>query len=548
MRYRNLFIAVYLSLFPWSCTPDSTGGTAEFQAPGNGGDSHTHADSQLSVSVTCWSDDLELFMEHPRLQAGQQAKFAVHLTKLDDFKPLSEGPVLFRFSKPGGRPKMVTVGKPDRPGIFGPSLTFDEPGEYTLRLEVLSDELETSLTYGPIRVTAGATEVTEETAVDGAVQYLKEQQWKLPFATSLVERRTINRTFRVSARIVPKAGMEAVVLASVNGRYHPPVEGVPGLGMRVTRGDPLGSMELLPMDETALLEGQVGTGVTLTRLAEDVMKAEASVVAERARVELARKEEDRVEKLVAAGALPRKRLEQVQAEVRIRLSALNAAEQVLVSHRELVARFESAQGGIAVSPGLVQLEAPISGVITETSAVSGSYRQSQDILFQIVDTRQVWVQGEVFEKDLEGLRSMDGGYLELSGPESYELAAEDLVHIGARIDSSSRTLPVIFEISNPEREVKLEALGRLSIRTEKRLDTLVAPRSAVLLEESRPVVYVQQGGETFERRMVKTGIEDREWVEILDGLAPGERIVTVGSYDVALAARSTEMPEHGHVH
>jgi multidrug efflux pump subunit AcrA (membrane-fusion protein) len=59
---------------------------------------------------------------------------------------------------------------------------------------------------------------------------------------------------------------------------------------------------------------------------------------------------------------------------------------------------------------------------------------------------------------------------------------------------------------------------------------------------------VQQGGETFERRFVEEGIEDQEWVEILEGLEPGERIVTVGSYDVALAARSSELPVHGHVH
>ena len=130
----------------------------------------------------------------------------------------------------------------------------------------------------------------------------------------------------------------------------------------------------------------------------------------------------------------------------------------------------------------------------------------------------------------------------------YDLAAGDLVHIGARIDSNSRTLPVIWEVANVNGEIRLGTLGRLSLRTGKRTDSVAVPRSAVLFEESRSVVYVQQGGETFERRFVKTGIEDQEWVEILEGLELGERIVTTGSYDVALAARSSELPEHGHVH
>jgi RND family efflux transporter MFP subunit len=548
MRYRSLFIAVYLSLVSWSCSSDNSPEAPDTGVHSHGESSHVHADSEASVSVTYWSDDLELFMEHPPLQVGHLVKFAVHLTKLDDFEPLSEGPVLFRFVKPGGKPKMVTVGRPDRPGIFGPSLTFDEPGEYTLRLEVVSDELETSLSYGPIEVAEGAIEDAGETEVADTVSYLKEQQWKLPFTAEVVERRTIEQTLRVSARIVPKAGMDAVVLASVNGRYRPPSEGVPRLGMAVQRGDPLGYMDLLPLDETALVGGRVETEVTLSRLAEEIIKAEATVVAEKERLEVAKKEADRVEKLVEAGALPRKRLDQAGAEVRIRLSALKAADQVLASHQEIVSRFDSTRGGTGTSSGPISLEAPIAGVIMDVSVVAGSYRAGRDPLFRIVDTREVWVQGEVFEKDLVKLKSLDGAYLQLPGLETYNLAAGDLVHIGARIDSNSRTLPVIWEVANANGEIRLGTLGRLSLRTGKRTDSVAVPRSAVLFEESRSVVYVQQGGETFERRFVKTGIEDQEWVEILEGLELGERIVTTGSYDVALAARSSELPEHGHVH
>jgi len=498
--------------------------------------------------VSHWGDDLELFMEHPPLQVGQLVKFAVHLTKLDDFTPVSEGPVLFQFSKPGGKSKIVTVGRPDSPGIFGPSLTFDEPGEYTLQMEVLSDQLETSLTYGPFQVTETPPEEAGEAEPEDAVRYLKEQQWKLPFATEVVGKRTINQTLRVSARIIPKAGKEAVVLASVNGRYRPPDNGIPHLGLRVAKGDLLGHMELLLKDQIALVGGQVETELALTRLEEEILGAEAMVVAEQERLAVSEKEEDRVTKLVEAGALPRKRLDQAQAEVRIRRSALQAATDVLNSHRAVVARFDSVQRDVADNSGLIPLKAPINGIIVDTSVVPGAFRSGPDALFRIVDTRQLWVQGEVFERDLPYLKSVGGAFLEMPGLEPYALAADNLVHIGARIDSGSRTLPVIWEMTNPDGDLRLGTLGRLSIRTGTKVEAIAVPRSAVLLEENRSIAYVQRGGETFERRIVRVGIEDQGWVEILEGLEPGERIVTEGSYDVALAARSSELPDHGHVH
>jgi RND family efflux transporter MFP subunit len=498
--------------------------------------------------VSHWGDDLELFMEHPPLQVGQLVKFAVHLTRLDDFTPVSEGPVLFQFSKPGGKPKIVTVGRPDSPGIFGPSLTFDEPGEYTLQMEVLSDQLEASLTYGPFQVTATPPGEAVETEPEDAVRYLKEQQWKLPFATEVVAKRTINQTLGVSARIIPKAGKEAVVLASVNGRYRPPDNGIPHLGLRVAKGDLLGHMELLLTDQIALVGGQVETELALTRLEEEILGAEAMVVAEQERLAVSEKEEDRVTKLVQAGALPRKRLDQAQAEVRIRRSALQAATDVLNSHREVVARFDSVQRDVADNSGLIPLKAPIKGIIVDTSVVPGAFRSGPDALFRIVDTRQLWVQGEVFERDLPYLKSVGRAFLEMPGLEPYALAADNLVHIGARIDSGSRTLPVIWEMTNPEGDLRLGTLGRLSIRTGTKVEAIAVPRSAVLLEENRSIAYVQRGGETFERRIVRVGIEDQGWVEILEGLEPGERIVTEGSYDVALAARSSELPDHGHVH
>jgi multidrug efflux pump subunit AcrA (membrane-fusion protein) len=74
------------------------------------------------------------------------------------------------------------------------------------------------------------------------------------------------------------------------------------------------------------------------------------------------------------------------------------------------------------------------------------------------------------------------------------------------------------------------------------------PVSAVVDDQGQSVAYVEVAGEAFERRGLRLGIRDGDFVQVLDGLAPGERVVTRGAYQVRLAAASGAVPAHGHAH
>jgi cobalt-zinc-cadmium efflux system membrane fusion protein len=63
-----------------------------------------------------------------------------------------------------------------------------------------------------------------------------------------------------------------------------------------------------------------------------------------------------------------------------------------------------------------------------------------------------------------------------------------------------------------------------------------------------PVVFVQIDGESFERRPVRLGSSEGGYVHVLEGVVPGERVVSRGAYLVRLAAMSSQIPAHGHVH
>jgi len=76
---------------------------------------------------------------------------------------------------------------------------------------------------------------------------------------------------------------------------------------------------------------------------------------------------------------------------------------------------------------------------------------------------------------------------------------------------------------------------------------LTVPAGAVIDLAGVSVVYVQLGGETFEERVVRTGALDGDVIEIVSGLSPGDHVVTVGAYQVRLAALSPDAaPAHSH--
>ena len=125
-----------------------------------------------------------------------------------------------------------------------------------------------------------------------------------------------------------------------------------------------------------------------------------------------------------------------------------------------------------------------------------------------------------------------------------------LIAIGNVIDPATKTLPVIFEVDNPNHSLKVGMHADVFIETGEKAESVVISSTAVLHESGKKVAFVQTGGETFEKRFITTGIttslEDEEVVQILEGIEAGERVVTQGAYAIKLAAASGEIPTHAH--
>ena len=528
-----------------------------------GGSEHTHVvgTEEAFLTATAWGDGLELFMEYPPLRAGVPASFAVHLTGLPESKPVVEGPVIFNFMRGEESVKLLTMGNPEQPGILAPDIVFDDPDELRLVVEVLGEDISGEVVVDSLTVHETEADLSGlQPEADGAlISYLKQQQWVLPFAASTVERRSLRQSIQSVGEILAKTSHDTAVFPLISGQFIEPSGGIPQLGDRVAKGQLLGSIVRSPDQQSSMSNYQVQTGLSLVEMKRLIAGSEATLAEERSRLELARRELVRVEGLFEIEAVSERRLDESRSEVEIREAAVRAAQEVRQSLQDSENRIQGQGQNLQELGTSIPLEAPISGTIVDMNVVAGAFVEAQHVLYRIVDLSEVWVQGVVYESDI-GLitpRSMATvtrhGHQTFSGlhdHETYfELRSNRLVTVGNVVDEHTRTIPVIWEVSNSRRELKIGMLTTLDIGTGIEIQGLAIPESAIFLEENKNIVYVQVGGESFVRRIVSTGIQDRGWVEILEGLEEGERVVVTGGYEVALASRSTDsLADHGHAH
>src|SRR5687768_225797 len=142
-----------------------------------------------TLDVTAWTDKTELFMEYPPLVAGEQALFAVHLTRLSDFSAMTAGrPRLELTPESGGAPTVLQGMEPSRPGVFRVEGALPRAGRYRWALVLESPDLSDRHDLDVVTVFGDSASATADAEQRGgedpaAISYLKEPQWTNGFGT-----------------------------------------------------------------------------------------------------------------------------------------------------------------------------------------------------------------------------------------------------------------------------------------------------------------------------------------------------------------------------
>lgn len=498
-----------------------------------GGDDHGHGHPHAEIpsrAVTVFTPKSELFAEHRFLIAGQETKFAAHLTDLRDWSALTEGRMEAVLASPDGRQQVFAVDGVLRPGIFQPVVKPEAAGTYHLSFRVTTPTLQDTIEAGEVTVypdAAAAMAAAPNEAEDpDAIGFLKEQQWKIPFMTKPVEAAALEAGVTLQGTVKPAGGREVAIAAPAAGRIVIGQGRLPQLGQRVAKGEVL-----------AVLTPAEGTDTDRAALRRAVRTAEATVA--QARLDLGR-----AERLVAAQAAPAKRVEEAR-------TALTIAQAELAAARDhLRAKEATLTGAVGVTEESYRLRAPISGTVTAASVVPGASVAPGAELYHLVDLETVWVEARASESDLQRVSASRKAEITVAGGKPLTVGAGrgGLVAVGSVLDPATRTAPVIFTVPNPQGALRIGMTASVRALTGPGPRGPVIPSSAVVDDNGRPIAYVQTGGESFVRRELKLGVKQGDRIQVLGGLSPGERVVTTGGYELRLSTLSDAVPAHGHEH
>jgi RND family efflux transporter MFP subunit len=545
------------------------------------GEAAQEEEEPATVAVTLPAEKLELFMEHPYLVQGQPAKFNVHLTVLVDGMPIRSGTLTVVATGPSGKTVQVEQPAPRSPGIFGPVIAFPEAGENEMSLSLQSDQAEETIRV-PVMVYADeaaakkAADEADDTEPEGAISFLKEQAWKIGVVVEPVTKRRLVQRLTVPGQIVPPAGAKAVVTPPIAGRVLPPPDGAfPRVGQQVKAGQIVAVIEppLAGPQGVELMVNRAQIQAIETELAVKQMDVEIEIKKAEIDVEQARRVLQRAKTLSSQGATAVKQLQEAEHELKLaeasyegKLQLRKPYEHARQQLRSMVegqgSRVESQKAnGTSQTPALdarpstlsLSLRAPVSGTVTTAQATEGEYVDATKALFTIINMERVWIEAKVSEYDLEQVAKAPAANFTLAAypGRSFTILGRDggqLIDIGSVVDTNSRTVPVRYEVSNPDRLLRVGMFAEVAIETERIEETLAIPESALVDEDGRPIAYVELEGETFQKRDLVLGIRDSGFVEVKQGLEAGERIVTKGAYAIRLASVSSVIPAHGHAH
>jgi len=174
------------------------------------------------------------------------------------------------------------------------------------------------------------------------------------------------------------------------------------------------------------------------------------------------------------------------------------------------------------------LTSPISGIVIERNGTIGATVGSDANVFKIIDISSVWIDANVFEKDLERVRR--GQEVKVFVPAFPGVSFSGrVILVSSVVDPETRSVKVRTEVPNPEGRLKPDMFANVQIITDLHRTAISIPQSAVLDDGGKSVVFVAEGN-GYAKRGVNIGIQGNGRVEIIEGLQAGDKVVVKGNY------------------
>lgn len=208
---------------------------------------------------------------------------------------------------------------------------------------------------------------------------------------------------------------------------------------------------------------------------------------------------------------------------------------------------ELEQRGVAFET--VPVRSPASGVITEKTAVEGMHVSPGQTLFRIADLSVVWVEADVYERDIGVIRVGQSATVTLDAYPNERFSGRT-TYINPFVEEQTRTIRVRFQFQNPRGLLKPGMYANVLLAAPS-ASVLSVPADAVLDSGADQIVFVALGDGYFEPRPVKAARRIDANVEITEGLKEGEEVATGATFfldsesQLRAAVRGFEAPAEG---
>jgi len=270
---------------------------------------------------------------------------------------------------------------------------------------------------------------------------------------------------------------------------------------------------------------EVRQGETLFMLSSrEVASSVADHVASHKDLDLSEKTFAMTKDLFEHGAASRISMQQAENELAKARAKVAQTEEVL----RVLGFDEAALENPATLPSRIPIRSPISGTVIERTVTNGQFVGSESSpLLTLADLATVWVQADVFERDLHRIAAGQKADVTTAAYPDEHFSAQ-VARIGTIVDAQTRTAKMRFVVANPGFRLKPGMFTTATLQIPSQSSLLTAPAKAIFVENGRSYTYVQDGKDTFARREIDTLPAAGDRVRVARGLSAGERVVADG--------------------
>ncbi len=494
---KNLYFIIIV-LFFISCSSKNNSDNIEYE----------YSSSQVVLSM--YDDDYEVLIEIDPLVAGSASNGYIHITMLDNFKPLSNSNIFLKFIDSLKKEVKIEV-KNRHLGIWNFEINPKNVGNVEFIIEFENSRF----VINDLQIYSNNDEAEKDIEAkyhfsNSAVVFPKEQSWKIDFKTEMVNYGNFGSVIKGVGKVMPSTDDVFLLVAKSRGTV---VWNSSNLysGREVRKNEHL---------YTVLSHGFADENSSLKYIeAENKFK----------KTEL---EYNRANSLIKDKIISAKEFEEIKVEYENAKAVYEKYKNTFSKNGEII-------------------KSSSNGFLKEVFVKNGEFVEEGTIIASVTKNDNLLIEVDVEPKYSNSLMNISSANFKmLDGDKTYSIEELDgeVISVGRALNSDNFLLPVYFRIKNNSSFIS-GSFVEVYIKTSSEKEAIFIPVSSLVEEQGNYFVYEQIHPELFEKTEVKLGNQDGLDVEIISGLSKTSRIVTKGATIIKLAESSGELdPEDAHFH